>query len=149
MPSCQEDTELPLDDEAFKRYREKRILEMVGGVAEVQSEGELIEKTKTLKMIVHFYKTEFRRCSIMDQRLQEVSREFPDIMFYRVNADICPIVSEKLGIRMLPFLGFFKDGYFVDQMVGFEQLGDDGFVTGSLKKRILKSNIFKPVSNIQ
>lgn len=135
-----------LDDEAFRRYREKRIQEIVG-IEEISTEKELIEKTKSLKMIVHFYKPEFKRCSVMDQKLMDVSRSLPSIKFYRVNADVCPTVSTKLEIRVLPFLGFFKDGYFVDQMVGFEQWGDDMDVD-SLKKRILESNMFKPISDV-
>ncbi|WEL37815.1 thioredoxin [Encephalitozoon hellem] len=148
MPSGCEDDGFPCDDEAFMRYREKRIQELCGGIEDITSERELIEKTKSLKMIVHFYKQEFSRCKIMDRRLEGVREFFPGIRFYRVNAEICPVVARKLEIRVLPFLGFFKDGYFVDQIVGFERLGDEA-EPEALKKRIQESNIFKPVSSIQ
>lgn len=147
MPSGYEDIGFPQDDEAFMRYREKRIQELYGRIDDIPAEKELIEKTKSLKMIVHFYKPEFSRCKIMDRRLEEIKDYFPGIQFYRVNAEMCPIVARKLEIRVLPFLGFFKDGYFVDQVVGFEKLGDDVELE-ALKKRILESNIFKPISSI-
>ncbi|CAD24942.1 similarity to the THIOREDOXIN family [Encephalitozoon cuniculi GB-M1] len=148
MPAGHEDIGLPQDDEAFMRYRERRIQELCGKVEEVVSEKELIEKTKSLRMIVHFYKPEFKRCKTMDKGLEEVKDCFPGIRFYRVNAEICPVVARKLEIRVLPFLGFFKDGYFVDQVVGFEKLGGDSVEPEVLKKRILDSNIFKPISSI-
>ncbi|ADM10923.1 thioredoxin-like protein [Encephalitozoon intestinalis ATCC 50506] len=147
MPYGQEDIGIPRDGEAFMRYREKRIQELSGNVEDITSERELIEKTKSLKMIVHFYKPEFGRCQTMDKRVREIKNCFPEIRFYRVNAEICPVVTRKLEIRVLPFLGFFKDGYFVDQVVGFEKLGDN-LDLEALKKRISDSNIFKPISSI-
>lgn len=136
-----------MSDEAFKRYRDKRMNELSGKMVDILSERELIEKTKTLRMVVHFHKPEFKRCQIMDQRLNQIAIRFPSIRFYRVDADMCPVVARKLEIRMLPFLGFFNDGFFVDEVVGFEGLGDDVDVK-ILEKRIHESNIFKPVSSI-
>lgn len=140
---------LPMDlnDETLRRYREKRMQELLG-VAEISTEADLIEKTKNLTMVVHFYKPEFKRCAVMDRRLTEIRGDLPAVHFYRVNADICPVVCARLEVRVLPFLGFFKEGYFVDQMVGFEKLGDD-FDAAALKRRILESNLFRPVSSLE
>lgn len=148
MPLDCRDPGTPQDDEAFMRYRERRLRELCGKVASIPCERELIEKTKSLKMIVHFYKAEFKRCAVMGRRLEEVRDSFPEIGFYRVDAEVCPMVARKLEIRVLPFLGFFKDGYFVDQVVGFERLGDDDVDAEALRRRILDSNIFKPISSI-
>ncbi|KAM0672312.1 thioredoxin [Ordospora colligata] len=148
MPLETDEVDWVLDDEVFKRYRERRMQELSAKVVTICSEKELIEKTKTMTMIVHFQKAEFKRCAIMDKMLDEVQGSFPEISFYRVDADICPVVAKKLEIRVLPFLGFFKDGYFVDQVIGFEKLGGDAIDIECLKKRIAESNIFKPISSL-
>jgi thioredoxin-like negative regulator of GroEL len=145
MTESSDETEYKLDNEVFMRYRQKRLQELTSTVAEIASEKELMEKTQGLTMIVHFYKPEFRRCKVMDRALGVVSRDMPSILFYRVNVEICPFVTEKLRITVLPFLGFFKEGYFVDQLVGFEDVGDDSVDPALLKNRIRESNVFKPL----
>ncbi|KAH9412164.1 hypothetical protein HK407_01g00560 [Ordospora pajunii] len=149
MPFETDEADRMLDNEVFRRYRERRMQELSAKVITISSEKELIEKTKTMTMIVHFHKAEFKRCAIMDKMLDEVQGSFPEIAFYRVDADMCPVVAKRLEIRVLPFLGFFKEGYFVDQVIGFEKLGGDAIDIECFKKRIAGSNIFRPVSSLQ
>jgi thioredoxin-like negative regulator of GroEL len=143
MTESSDEIECRLDDEIFRRYRERRLQELSNSVTEITSEKELVDKTQRLTMVVYFYKPEFRRCKVMDHVLGAVSRELPSLLFYRMNAELCPFVTEKLGITALPFLGFFKDGFFVDQVVGFEEIGDDDVSPALLKKKIKESSIFK------
>lgn len=137
--------ELSSDDEIFEQYKKKRMQELCSTVQDIVSECELIEKTKTLTMIVHFYKLTFNRCKAMDNKLREISKEFPDILFYRVDAEICPTVVNKLGVKVLPFLGFFKEGYFVDQLVGFDNIGNESIDMGKFRSRIKNSNVYKDI----
>lgn len=138
--------ELPSDDEVFIKYKAKRISELreeSSGLIELKSEEELVRKSKLDTMIVHFYKPEFRKCQIMNHNLEKVSGNFSGIEFYKIRADLCDFVAGRLYISELPFLAFFKDGYFVDWVTGFEGLGDDWFEAEDLVELIQNSNIFK------
>lgn len=141
-----QDLEHPSDDEVFTKYKAKRISELreeSDGLVELKSEAELVRKSKLDTMIIHFYKPEFRKCQIMNHNLEKVSSNFPGIEFYKIRADLCYLVTERLSIRALPFLAFFKDGYFVDSVTGFEGLGDDWFEAEDLVVLIQNSDICK------
>ncbi|KAL0266138.1 UNVERIFIED_CONTAM: hypothetical protein PYX00_011854 [Menopon gallinae] len=144
--SMVQDQELPSDDEVFIKYKARRISELHGesGVLmELTSEAELVRKSKSDSMIVHFYKPEFRKCQIMNHNLEKACRSFPGVAFYKIRADLCNLVTERLAITVLPFLAFFRDGYFVDSVTGFEGLGDDWFEAEDLVELIRSSNFFK------
>jgi hypothetical protein len=79
----------------------------------------------------------------MDHNLGKVCKEFKDIQFIRIGAEICPIVTKKLGIKTLPFLAFFANGYFIDSVVGFEGMGTDSFEATDLIAYIRKAEIMK------
>lgn len=141
--------DIEMDDEVFLKYKQERMKELLGQIEEITTERDLIEKSQSETMIVHFYKEDFKACSIMNKELNNVYKDIEHIKFYKIKADICPVVTTKLNITVLPFLGFFKEGYFVDQVVGFEGMGDERFDREKLKKRIQESNIYKPVSYIK
>ncbi|KAF9764625.1 Phosducin-like protein 3 [Nosema granulosis] len=144
-----ETQDIDVDDEVFLKYKQERMKELLGTIEEITVERDLIEKSQRETMIVHFYKDDFKACAIMNKELNNLFKDIENIKFYKIKAEICPIVTSKLNISVLPFLGFFKDGYFVDQVVGFEGCGDERFDREKLKKRILESNIYKPVSYIK
>ncbi|EOB11834.1 Phosducin-like protein 3 [Nosema bombycis CQ1] len=137
------------DDEVFLKYKQERMKELLGGVEEIFIEEDLINKSQHETMIVHFYKDDFKACEIMNRELSKVCKELENIKFYKVKAEIAPVVTNKLQITVLPFLGFFKEGFFVDQVVGFEGMGDERFSYEKMKKRIQESNIYRPVSYIK
>ncbi|KCZ82252.1 hypothetical protein H312_00275 [Anncaliia algerae PRA339] len=132
------------DDEIFEKYRSRRINEIKHReVKEIENEQELIKLTMKDTMIVHFYKKEFVRCSIMNDTLIRICDKFKNIDFYKIEADKCLIVAEKLDIKALPFLGFFHKGFFVDSIVGFENIGENVLNENDLINFIKNSNIYK------
>lgn len=140
------DADFPSDDDVFVKYKTQRVAEMqreTGSLVEFRSEADLVRKSKTNTMIVHFYKPEFTKCEIMNRHLEEVCKSFPGIEFYKINAEKCALVTKKLNVLSLPFLAFFKNGYFVDSVVGFEGLGADWFDPKDLVSLIKSSHIFK------
>lgn len=140
------DTDFSSEDEVYVKYKAQRFSEMQKEsrcLMEFYSEPELIRKSKRDTMVVHFYKPEFNKCQIMNQKLEDVSRCFSDIEFYKIDASICNLVTAKLDIKILPFLAFFKNGFFVDSLIGFEDLGKHWFETDDLVNLIKNSNIYK------
>lgn len=140
------DSDSSYEDEVCAKYRAQRLLEMrreSKSLLELSNESELIRKSKKDTMIVHFYKPEFIKCRIMNQKLEDACKHFLDIEFYKIEADACNIVTSKLEITTLPFLAFFKNGFFVDSLIGFEGLGESWFETEDLVSMIKSSNIYK------
>ncbi|KAF7682517.1 Phosducin-like protein 3 [Astathelohania contejeani] len=140
--------EFDSDDEIVIKYKQKRLNELQsiagkGSVRTLYDESDLIYKTKRDTMIVHFYDDRFEKCKIMDYNLEKIANGFKDIEFIRIEAARCGLVTQRLGIRVLPFLGFFKKGFFVDSVVGFEGLGTESFESEDLKKLIKSSNLYK------
>lgn len=133
------------DEEIFVKYRSRRIndFKKYKEVTEIKSEEELMKKTLSDTMIVHFYKDEFIRCKIMNEALERICDKFIDIDFYKIKADNCLYVTNKLDIQALPFLGFFHRGFFVDYVIGFEKIGETVLNEESLINFIKNSNIYK------
>ncbi|EEQ82364.1 hypothetical protein NCER_100932 [Vairimorpha ceranae BRL01] len=147
--NIQNPDDISIDEEIYEKYKAQRIKELLQEISEIKTEKELIEMTHNETMIVHFYEDTFETCKIMNKELNKIYKDFENIKFYKIKASICPVITSKLQIEVLPFLGFFKEGFFVDQIVGFEGMGDERFDPKKLKKKIQDSNIFKPISFIK
>jgi len=129
------------DDEFMKEYIQKRINKAFE-VQEYKDESELIKLTVSKTMIIHFYEPSYKTCKTINAAFKTLTRKFPNIQFGFINVYDCPLMVESLKIRTLPFIGFFKDGYFVDELVGFEGL-DKSKKTGILNVEELENYIKK------
>lgn len=131
------------DDEFLKAYTEKLFKEY-SNFLEYSDEDELIELTTKKTILVHFYSSSFTKCLKMKEALKMLSKKLPNIIFASIDVEKAPKMCNSLKIRVLPFLGFFKDGYFVDHLVGFEKIGNsDRLDIDKLEKYIKSSELFK------
>ncbi|KAM0673403.1 hypothetical protein GVAV_003094 [Gurleya vavrai] len=136
------------EDSIYQKYKLQRMNEInkqinSTRVTTYNNEYTLIQKSKKDTMIVHFFDEKFRKCKIMDKNLEKVVTYFKGIEFARIDANFCPTFTKKLNIGTLPFLAFFKDGFYVDQAVGFEGFGKETFEVEDLVKFIKNSEMFK------
>ena len=84
----------------------------------------------------------------MSKALGIMAIKFPQIKFMSIKVQNCPKMCKSLGITTLPYLGFFKDGYFIDKLIGFEKLGNKGyFEIDDLENYIKNSKILKNIEN--
>ncbi|KRH92853.1 ATP binding protein [Pseudoloma neurophilia] len=132
-----------LDEGFLEEYRKKRIAEIKTPVqlSKIKNRDILLQKITTERCIVHFYKQEFEKCKIMNERLHQISTLRKDISFYMAEAEDFPDICSYLHITVLPFLGFFKDGKCVDSVIGFEGLGENDFKMEDLLEKIKHSEI--------
>lgn len=131
-----------IDEKILEEYKKKRLAELtVSPYSEIKARSTLLEKITTERCIIHFYKKEFQKCQIMNERVENVSNFFKDIRFYKVDAENFPDVCSYLHVKVLPFLGFFKDGKCVDSVIGFEGLGLEDFKIDDLINKIKNSDI--------
>ncbi|KAE9972585.1 hypothetical protein BLS_002226 [Venturia inaequalis] len=145
------------DDHAFSTLREQRIQQLhsefsrakqmkesgSGTFTEIKDEKALMDITTSTKYaVVHFFKTDFGRCGIMDRHLDTLAPKHFDTRFLRINVDNAPFLVTKLKVQVLPCVIGFIDGIGVDRIVGFEGLGNgDSFTTKDLEARLLAAGV--------
>ncbi|QDS70060.1 hypothetical protein FKW77_004295 [Venturia effusa] len=145
------------DDRAFSALREQRIQQLhsefsrakqmkesgSGTLTEIKDEKELMDVTTSTKYaVVHFFKTDFGRCGIMDRHLDTLAPKHFDTRFLRINVENAPFLVTKLKVQVLPCVIGFVDGIGVDRIVGFEGLGNgDSFTTKDLETRLLAAGV--------
>ena len=130
------------DDDFLKKYTEKLLEKSI--FPEFTNEESLIELSLHQKLIVNFYSKNFSKCLKMNECLKKIAKNFQKIKFGSINVENCPKMCQALKIKVLPFVGFFKDGYFVDKLVGFEKLGNsDTLRAEDLENFIKKSEMCK------
>lgn len=150
--------ELEDDDEIFSGLREQRLQQLHeeisrakvmkttshGTYSEIKDERQLMEITTSTKLcVVHFGKSDFNRCRIMDDKLQVLAEKHFDTRFVKIDVENAPFLVVKLGIQVLPCVLAFKDGVSVDRIIGFEGIGykPDSFTVSELEMRLLSSSV--------
>ena len=62
-------------------------------------------------------------CKMLGPVLEEVSAEYPDIEFAKVNVDENMDLAEKYGIMSIPQIFMFKDGEVIGKFGGYRDIG--------------------------
>jgi len=128
-----------MDSDFIEQYTKRRYEELLRrspAVKKIDDERLFIEKSERDTMAVHFSSSGFRRCKEMNRALDELCHKFPEVEFYIAEAADFPYVAEKMEIGVLPYLAFFSKGYFIDGVVGFEEIGEERVDLSLLEKRI-------------
>ena len=94
-----------------------------GEYSEISEADFLSSVIKSEYCVVHFYHDEFVRCKSVDKNLSLLALPLLGIRFLKIDAQKCPFFVEKLLVKILPTILFFKNGKTVHRIVGFEQLG--------------------------
>lgn len=129
------------NEELVRQYAAK-LMARRNVLLESVSEDELIAMTTQKTMVIHFFKDGFQKCEIMNEALRQLAIKHPEIRFVYVRVENAPKMCASLKIVVLPFVGFFKDGYFVDELVGFEKLGNKEKISCNDLEKYLKNNGF-------
>ncbi|KAF2654760.1 thioredoxin-like protein [Lophiostoma macrostomum CBS 122681] len=148
------------DDDELDAFREQRLQQLHaefnkarqlrasdhGTYSEIKEEKALMDITTSTKLcVVHFFKPDFNRCSIMDSHLESLAPAHYEARLLRINVDNCPFLVTKLGIKVLPCVLAFIDGIVVDRIIGFEGLGrsPDNFTTRELEARLIRADVLQ------
>ena len=159
LESLEEETE---SDPRLAYLREARIQQLSSDIArakslrsegygtyiDVKDEKNLLEITTSHeKCIVHFHKTDFNRCRIMDDHLRSIAEEHLEARVVKINVENAPFLVTKLGVKVLPCVIAFIDGVSVDRVIGFEGLGysEDTFQTRDLEGRLVVAGVLNQV----
>ena len=85
----------------------------------IVNEQEYYETIKSGLTLVDFYADWCGPCKMLAPILEEVSVDYPNIKFIKVNVDDCMEVAEKLGIMSIPQLYLFKDEKIIMKLTGY------------------------------
>lgn len=128
--------------EEFARAKHLRNQEH-GQCTEIKDEKSLMDivNTSAELSVVHFFKSDFNRCGIMDGHLEKLAPLHFDTRFLRINVENAPFLVTKLKVQVLPCVIAFRKGVSIDRIIGFEGLGysEDTFSTKDLERRLVKS----------
>ncbi|UKK02396.2 hypothetical protein MACK_002488 [Theileria orientalis] len=147
------------DDEALENLREARLLELkkqytrrqeyllkgYGRVEELYSDKEFFNACRDSdSVVVHFYRPTTKRCEYLESHLIKVADSHFTTKFLKVNAEKTPFICERFNIWCIPTLMIIKDGKTNHSIVGFDELGGDGFDTETLVSVLEKHGIKQP-----
>uniref|UniRef100_A0A8C5QLF3 Glutaredoxin 3 n=1 Tax=Leptobrachium leishanense TaxID=445787 RepID=A0A8C5QLF3_9ANUR len=79
---------------------------------------ELLQKAGNSLLVVHFWAPWAPQCSQMNEVMEELSKDQPQVTFVRLEAEAVPEVSEKYEITSVPTFLFFKNSQKVDRLDG-------------------------------
>lgn len=87
-------------------------------VQEIFSDQEFEDKVKASKglVVVDFYGDWCRACKIMAPIFDQIAAQYPNVKFFKVNADRQECSSCSSTIQALPTFRFFKDGEYKSQV---------------------------------
>ncbi|KAI4095521.1 MAG: hypothetical protein LQ339_007208 [Xanthoria mediterranea] len=154
------------DDPALDSFREQRLQQLHeefnkakhfrnqehGHYTEINNEKALMDIVNTAAdlCVVHFVKSDFHRCGIMNRHLEQLAPLHFETRFLRINVENAPFLVTKMKVQVLPCVIAFNKGISVDRIIGFEGLGytEDTFSTQDLERRLLQSGtLIRPKAN--
>jgi len=104
----------------FKDEKEKKELR---NVVKIHTDSEFTAKMDEHKtdgklVVIDFFATWCGPCVFISPYFAELSEQFTDAVFLKVDVDNCSDTSSKCGIRAMPTFQCYKNGAKVDEMVG-------------------------------
>ena len=82
------------------------------------------EVIKNGVVLVDFFANWCGPCKMLSPVLEGLSKEMPNVGFYKVDVDVEQRLAGRYGIQAIPNMVIFKDGKAVDQITGFTSKGD-------------------------
>lgn len=100
----------------------------------IVKENEFKDEIASGYTIVDFYADWCGPCKMLGPVLEEVSEEYTDIKFIKVNVDEAIDVASKYGIMSIPNVIMFKDGEAVNRFVGLQPKEEiENFIKTNMK----------------
>lgn len=140
----EKDWEDDLHNDEYVREYTKSLIEKIkktNKLIEYTDEEDLITLTLSETMIVHFYNPAFKKCILLNNALNELAYKFPNIKFVKIKATDCLKMCASIAINVLPYLVFFKNGYIVDNLVGFEKFGNSEILNLEKLKNYIENHV--------
>lgn len=86
---------------------------------EITSEEHFGTESTSGVVVVDVYAPWCGPCKMITPALEELSKEFKEVKFIKVNADELPDVTSGLGVMSIPSIFTLVDGVIIEKVVGF------------------------------
>ena len=97
--------------------------------------NEFNETIKSGLTLVDFFADWCGPCKMLAPVLEEVSKDYPDINFVKVNVDENMELAGQFGIMSIPTVYMFKDGEVLANMLGYRDVnGVKAFIDEAVNK---------------
>eukprot|EP01084_Bolivina_argentea_P050031 91986_1 len=129
-----------------KEWRRKQYqMSQGGGQYREMNERDMLKlASKGGNIVIHFYASGIDLGKIVDQHLRKIAPKHVECCFVTLDARKSPFLVNKWKIRTLPTICCIVNGYLVDKIIGFDELGGkDDFPTIALVRRLAKSGSIK------
>lgn len=88
-------------------------------VTDISFEAEVIEKSKTIPVLVDFWASWCGPCVALKPVLEKIASEYEGkFILAKASADDNSNSAEKFGVMSIPAVKLFKDGKVVDEFIG-------------------------------
>ncbi len=88
-------------------------------VTDINFEKEVIEKSKTIPVLVDFWASWCGPCVMLKPILEKIATEYEGkFILAKAETDSNTDASEKFGVMSIPSVKLFKDGKVIDEFVG-------------------------------
>ncbi|MCK5449477.1 thioredoxin [Candidatus Pacearchaeota archaeon] len=88
-------------------------------VTDLNFEKEVIDKSKTVPVLVDFWASWCGPCMVLKPTLEKLAKEYGGkFILAKAETDNNQIHSEKFGVMSIPSVKLFKDGKVIDEFVG-------------------------------
>lgn len=100
--------------------------------------------SKGTNIVVHFYASGIDLGKIVDEHMKKIAPKHTEARFVTLDARKSPFLVNKWKVRTLPTICCISNGYLVDKIIGFDDLGaKEDFPTIALVRRLAKSGAIK------
>ena len=88
-------------------------------VTDLNFEKEVIDKSKTILVLVDFWASWCGPCMALKPTLEKIAAEYEGkFILAKAETDNNQIQAEKLGVMSIPSIKLFKNGAVIDEFVG-------------------------------
>lgn len=77
-----------------------------------------VKKAEGKLIVVDFTASWCGPCRMIGPKFEEMSKEFTDVIFFKVDVDDSSDVAEQEGVSAMPTFKFYKNGRKIDELCG-------------------------------